>query len=342
MMIDLRLLRVLRVLQVQGTVTATARTLSLSPSAVSQQLRQLSCQAGAELLERDGRTLRLTAAGDVLVRHADALYAQWEHVRAELGDHGGDSGTHRTLRLGGFSTSIGSLLVPAARTLRDGPHPVTTLLIETDTDACYERLLSGELDIALLTPLPGGPSPQDTRFEHRSLLVELQDLAVPVDHRLAGRASVELRDAEEEDWICGHPDQNRLTEALCTAAGFAPRMTHHATEWRAVLDLVAAGLGVSLVPRLVPSSAHPRVVRVPVTGDPLPLRRVLTCVRRGSAGQSAIARGLAALCEAAVHACGSTDGRTEAGTAEGAPAESGTDESGTDESGTDEDDSTGT
>ncbi len=292
-MIDLRLLQTLRVLHAQETVTATARALHLSPSAVSEQLRQLARQVGADLLERDGRRLRLTEAGHVLLNHADALTAQWERVRADLGRH--DASPYRPLRVGGFATSVGPLLAPAAQALLREPRPVRALLTETGTGQCYRQLLSGELDIAVVTPLSGSPSSDDARFDQQPLLDEAQDLAVPSGHPLAGRDHVELADAAGEDWISAHHDQDHLARALCTAAGFAPRMTHHANAWHAVLDMVAHGLGVCLVPRLVSCAAHAGVVRVPVHGDPRPLRRVLTCVRRGSHEQEGIARGLAAL-----------------------------------------------
>ncbi|WP_030018602.1 LysR family transcriptional regulator [Streptomyces monomycini] len=299
-MIDLRLLQTLRVLHAQATVTATARALNLSPSAVSQQLRQLSRQVGADLLERDGRRLRLTEAGQVLLGHADALTAQWERVRADLGRH--DAGPYRTLRVGGFATSVGSLLAPAAQALLREPRPVRALLTETDTDKCYRQLLSSEIDIAVLTPLSGSPPLDDERFDQQPLLDEFQDLAVPAGHPFTARDHIELADAAREDWISAHHDQNRLTRALCTAAGFAPRLTHHADAWHGVLAMVAHGLGVCLVPRLVPCTAHEGVVRVPVHGDPRPLRRVLTCVRRGSHQQESIARGLAALRASAARA----------------------------------------
>jgi DNA-binding transcriptional LysR family regulator len=83
--------------------------------------------------------------------------------------------------------------------------------------------------------------------------------------------------------------------AACSAAGFAPRIAHGAKEWNSVVALVSHGFGVCLMPRLAPIPAHHRVVRIPLRGTPAPSRTVLTCVRRGSRGQPAIARGLAAL-----------------------------------------------
>ncbi|MEV0778228.1 LysR family transcriptional regulator [Streptomyces sp. NPDC050428] len=292
-MINLRLLQTLRVMHAQGTVAATARALNLSPSAVSQQLRQLSREVGAELWEPDGRRIRLTTAGCVLLYHADLLSAQWERARADLADHGG--GSYRTLRIGGFATSIGPLLAPTAQALREASPSTRTTVADIDTRCCYEQLLAGKLDIAVLTPLPGSPPMDDPRFDQQPLMDDYVDLVVPAGHPLAGCARVELAKTADEDWIAPHHDQRRLIEALCAAAGFAPRMVHHADEWSAVLSLISHGLGICLVPRLVPLTTHPELVRLCVSGDPPPFRRVLTCVRRGSCSQPTISDGLAGL-----------------------------------------------
>jgi DNA-binding transcriptional LysR family regulator len=292
-MVDLSLLQTFRVLEGQGTVTAAAQALNLSPSAVSQQLRQLSRQAGAVLLEPDGRRLRLTAAGRVLLGHADVLCAQWETARAELAQH--DAPSHRTLRLAGFATSIGPLLAPVAGSLRRAVQPVEATVIETDTRNSYQQLLADRFDIAVLTPLFDSPPIDDARFDQDHLLDDVLDLVVPASHSFATLETIDLVATERETWISPHHDQGRLIHALCASVGFAPHTVHHADDWQAVLALVRHGLGVCLVPRLVSLDAHRGVVRLPLSGTPAPSRRILTCVRRGSSGQTAIADGLAAL-----------------------------------------------
>jgi DNA-binding transcriptional LysR family regulator len=292
-MIDLRLLHTLRVLHSEGTVTATARALHLSPSAVSQQLRQLARQAEAELLRQDGRRLRLTPAGRVLLRHADVLHAQWEQARAELNEHD-VSGVH-SLRIEGFATSIASLLVPVASELAGHQPPVRVYIHESDTQLSYQRLLADQADVAVQAPHPDSPAVDDPRFTQEPLLDDFLDLVVPAGHPLAGHGPVDLSEAAAEDWITPHHDQDRLIEALCSSAGFAPRRVHHSAEWPIVLTLIGHGMGVCLVPRLMSLAGHPDVARVPVHGTPPPFRRVLTVVRRGSERQTAVAAGLAAL-----------------------------------------------
>ncbi|MEV8022831.1 LysR substrate-binding domain-containing protein [Streptomyces sp. NPDC086554] len=195
----------------------------------------------------------------------------------------------------GFATSIGPLLAPAAEDLSHADRPIQATVEEADTRGSYRQLLANRIDIAVLTPLPDSPAVDDARFHQEALLDDVLDLVVPPGHRLATQQAVDLLAAEHENWIAPHHDQNRLLHALCAAAGFAPRTVHHADEWQAVLALVSHGLGVCLVPRLVSLTAHPRLVRVPVKGTPAPSRRILTCVRRGSAEQSAVADGLRTL-----------------------------------------------
>ncbi|MFE0103415.1 LysR family transcriptional regulator [Streptomyces sp. NPDC059009] len=306
-MVDLVLLQTFRVLNDQGTVTAAARALNLSPSAVSQQLRQLARQTGVDLLEPDGRRLRLTTAGRTLLTHADRLCTQWEQARAELSRHGAQ--THRTLRLAGFATSVGPLLAPVAAQLGAATPPLRVTVEEADTRSCYEKFLADRVDIALVTPLPGSPSSDDARYHLEPLLDDVLDLVVPAQHALAAEESVDLSAAAHEDWIAPHHDQSRLMRAACALAGFSPRIVHQADEWQAVLALIGHGLGVCLVPRLVPVAAaapvagQPSLVRLPVRGTPPPARRIHTCVRRGSAEQDVIAAGLGAL-----RACAGRDG----------------------------------
>jgi len=114
---------------------------------------------------------------------------------------------------------------------------------------------------------------------------------------LARQDAVELADAAREPWIVKprNNDTYTLLQVACAAAGFTPRIAHEAKEWFAVSALVAAGLGVCLVPRLAPLPPQHEVTRIPLHGNPRPSRRILGCVRRGSEEQGPIARGIAAI-----------------------------------------------
>ncbi|MBV2365665.1 LysR family transcriptional regulator [Streptomonospora nanhaiensis] len=304
-MFDLRRLRVLRAVHHHGTVTGAAEALHLSPSAVSQQIRQLAKELGVALLEPDGRRVRLTSAAVVLLDHADALSTRWEQALADLAVHAdGDAGP---LRIAGFATGIAVLLAPAAALLRRSRPRLSVSVTQAETGECFDMLLAGSADLAVFVPDPTVVVAEDSRFDQRVLIEEPHDLLVPAGHPLAGRSSVALSEAAREDWVipddsCGH---HRLVQVACASAGFTPRVAHVATEWSAATALVAHGLGVTLAPRMLPiATAHP-IARVPLHGSATPVRSILTCVRAGSADHPAVAHGLAALREVAEAAAAS-------------------------------------
>ncbi|MGV9851834.1 LysR family transcriptional regulator [Streptomyces sp. NPDC003442] len=301
-MIDLRRLHMLRVVRQQGTVTAAAEALHLTPSAVSHHMRELARELRVPLLEPHGRGVRLTPAGHLLIEHADALLARWEEARAELESY--RAGMTGPLRIAGFTTAISGLIAPAAGRLRHSHPDLLVRVRECDTEESMDLLVAGEVDLAVVEPIEGGPPPDDARFEQSPLLEEPHIMLVPADHRLAGAASVRLEDAAAEDWIVADPgtcDHAQRVRMLCAAAGFSPRIVHAATHWSAVWSLVGNGLGVSLIPRLAEGPAGQAVARVPVAGEHIPTRRILACVRRGSRRNPLIDLGMGALEEAVRH-----------------------------------------
>ncbi|MBM4792429.1 LysR family transcriptional regulator [Streptomyces sioyaensis] len=299
-MIDPRL-QTLRVLHELGTVTATAEALHLTPSTVSQQLRQLSAGLGLGLLEPAGRKVRLTPAALALVEHADALFVRWEEARADLAGYA--DGVAGRLRITGVATAITAVIAPAAARLRDELPRLAVEIGEDPDENRFELLLSGRADLAVVIPAPDGPAPNDARFVQLPVLEEPQDLLVPAGHRFApcARQGVALAEAGTESWIrAGDPaDQHQLLLSACARAGFTPRVRHHALDWYAVAALIAHGFGIALVPRLAPVPEQYPVVRVPLRGEPLPVRRFVAAVRRGREQQPPIARALAALRAAA-------------------------------------------
>ncbi|MFB4308897.1 LysR family transcriptional regulator [Actinomadura sp. GTD37] len=315
-MIDLRRLHMLRLVHQYGTVTSAAEALHLTPSAVSHQLRELARELKVPLLEPQGRKVRLTPAAHLLVEHADGLLAKWEETLADLESH--RAGAVGPLRMCGFTTAVGGLVAPAAGALlRDDPG-LRVEIRECDTEVALGLLAAGETDIAVIEPTPDAPPPGDPRFDRAPLLEELYDLIVPAGHPLARRGGglprgddrpypgVRLEDAADETWISVAPEvcaHHQQVLAYCAAAGFTPRFAHHATSWSVIWALVSNGLGVSLVPRLAGGPSDQPVVRVPLTGDGVPKRRVLTCVRRGSRDNPLIARGLGALRDAVPGRC---------------------------------------
>ncbi len=299
-MIDLRRVQVLRVVDQVGTVTAAARSLHLTPSAVSQQLRQLARDVGVELLVPDGRRVRLSPAAHALLRHADDIAVRWETARAELLD--ADDQPPGPLALGGIPSSLDMVVGPAVAELARTEPRMPVRVSEVETADAFERVLSGELDVAVFVPNRDSPPTDDPRFVQEPLLDVPQDLLVPAGHPLAGAGEVTLDRAAHEPWILPAPDscdQHELALVACTQAGFRPTVAHEVKEWAAVAALVGHGLGVALVPRLVRIPEGLDAVRVPLADPAAPRRRLLTCIRRGSGAQRPIALGLAALAAAA-------------------------------------------
>ncbi|MFF8570969.1 LysR family transcriptional regulator [Streptomyces sp. NPDC015408] len=288
---DIRKLRILRTLRERGTVTATAEALNMTPSAVSQQLTNLSRQLGVELLRAQGRRVRLTDAARLVLRHAEAVFEQLERAEAELSAYvRGEAGE---VRVGAFSTAVPALVVPAVSALRASHPTVTVRVREAEAQEAYELLAAGEVDLALSLAAQA-PSATDPRFTRVPLLADPLDVALPADHPLARAEGLRLADLAAEPWIFGGSGPwSAITHAACEAAGFRPHQAHTAAGWTAILAMVGAGMGVALVPRM---AAVPRdgVSMRDLHADH-PVRHVVAAVRRGASEAPAVATVLRAL-----------------------------------------------
>jgi len=295
-MLDPRL-KSLQLVAWHGTVTSAAHALHYTPSAVSAQLKSLSADLGVDVIERQGRAVRVTPAGALLLKQAEELSARWEHMHAEL-----LVATDRfpsSLRLAGFSTAASTLL-PGVATAVERAHPGTEVrIVEADPVQCFEFLLAGTVDLAVVVATEFLPRFDDPRFEQRPLVADPLDLLVPTHHRFAGLESVPLAETAREPWIMDHPGRpsHQLVLTSCLAAGFNPRQAHEAVEWDTGAALVHAGLGVCLVPRLARLPHGYDIVRVPLQGDPSPSRQIRTGIRAGSGTSPLLATAQAVLAD---------------------------------------------
>jgi molybdate transport repressor ModE-like protein len=297
-MIDVRRLRVLRALADHGTVAAAAQALHLTPSAVSQQLAALEREVGQPVVERRGRGLVLTGAADVLLEHAHALFAQLERAEADVAAHG--RGELGTVVIGAFPTALTSIAAPAAQALA-GAHPRLRLeLRDVESPHCFTALAEEAIDVAVSMESASAPPPNDPRFARRPLLDDPLDAVLPPDHRLAGREAIALDALAEDTWVGPSPGTSchEVTMAACAAAGFTPRLVHRTNDFTALMTFVAAGLGVTLVPRLAQGTTPDGAAVVALRGKP-PARRVFAATRRGSEARPTVAAVLDALAEAA-------------------------------------------
>lgn len=295
-MIDPRLRLLIAVCE-YGTVTAAAEALYRSPSGVSKQLKELAAELGVDLLERHGRRVHPTPAGRRLVTHARALHAQWETALSDTTAAARE--LCGTITLGGFPTSIPSVLTPTVLRLRSEHRLLEPVVKEIYSGEILTALESGTVDLGLFVADESTSRIEDSHVDVTGLLDDPIDLLVPQRHPFAGGGPVRLEDAAEEEWISGHAHQDAYIElaAATRAIGYAPRVAHYAQELTATTALVAAGLGIAAVPRIAMTVPHPQVVQVPLTGDQVPRRRVLLALRRGSGSNPRVAAAVTALRE---------------------------------------------
>lgn len=287
-MLDPRL-TMLQMVDQLGSVTAAAEAMSYTPSAVSYQLRQLSSHLGVQLIEPAGRGIRLTSGAHIVLRHLAAMQEQWEQACSELA---ADSDTlSGRLTLCAFSTAATFLLPPVAAALRDNHPELDLRLVQAEPNRCLELLLAGEADLGLVVATADTPPLTDARFDQQHVMDEPLDLAVPAQHPLATRGTVSLAEAARETWITAATGgaYNQLVVSACLAAGFTPEVIHHADEWDTGAAIVAQGFAVMLVPRLFKVNPEWPVARIPLAGEPAPVRRIVAITRRGAGSHPAIA-----------------------------------------------------
>lgn len=293
-MIDSRLQLLIAVCE-YGTVTAAAEAMHRTPSGVSKQLKELAHELDVDLLERHGRRVRLTPAGQRLVAHTRTLNAQWETALSETTAAAKD--LCGPISIGGFPTAISSIITPALIRLRARHHQLRPIVKEIYSGQLLTALESGTIDLGLFVADESTSRLAESHIEVTGLLDDPIDLLVPASHRFSAYSQVQLEEAAHEDWITGHPHQDAYTELLAAtrAVGYAPRIAHYAQELTATTALVAAGAGIAAVPRIAMSIPHPQVVQIPLAGTQIPRRRILLAQRLGSDQNPRITTAIAAL-----------------------------------------------
>ncbi|HEX3789804.1 MAG TPA: LysR substrate-binding domain-containing protein [Pseudonocardiaceae bacterium] len=289
-MLDVRRLRLLRELALRGTIAAVAEALAFTPSAVSQQLSTLEREAGVPLLERTGRRVTLTPAGQNLVQHAEAVLERLEQAAAELVD--ARRGLAGVLRIGAFPTATRAML-PATLTSLARRHPgLEAMVAEIDPADVASALRAGELDVALVHDYDFVPSAAEPGLASAPLCTESMYL-VSTTPMPAGEPA--LGHCRESPWITATSGTlcHAMTIRACQAAGFSPRVRHQVDDFGTVLTLVAGGEGVAVVPWLGIADPTPAVTltRLPIQ------RRTRIAFRGGAAGHPAVAAAVAALRE---------------------------------------------
>lgn len=276
-MIETAGLRVMRAISEEGSFTAAAHSLGYSQPAISQMVRRMEERTGTILVERIGRSVRLTEAGQVLARHAgpvlSALEAAEEEVAAISGLRSG------RVRLMAFP-SASATLVPRALALVKKAYPdVSITFTEAEPPESLAALRAGACDLAVAFTWAGvdlGRGEQDLEgFEVTPLIDDDVRLVVPRDHPLVKSKAkiVDLASLSEETWIAGCPRCRGHLLSVCREAGFDPHVSYETEDYVAVMGLIAEGLGIALVPDMhLRTVHHDDVVALPI--NPPSMRRI--------------------------------------------------------------------
>ncbi|MEW2177555.1 LysR family transcriptional regulator [Streptomyces sp. NPDC005406] len=273
-MIDVQRLRVLRAVAEHGSFNRAAAALHLTASAVSQHVAALERGLGSQVVLRSTRGVTLTAAGRIMVGAAESVAAEIEHARQQVTE----LGTGRVQLTVATFTSGGRLLLPAALTELAAAHPGTVLHVrEYEPEDSLPLVRQGAVDLALAYhfdgPLPGrqggsGPAPEWT-----ALMDDPLHVVLPQTHRLAGREAVDLAELAAEPWVLGCLKTEAYLRRYAERAGFEPEVRGTTSDYFFARSLVAAGMGVSLIPSIALTPEVPGLCTVAV-GPPAPARHI--------------------------------------------------------------------
>ncbi len=259
----------------ERSFSAAARALQYTQPAIAHHVRRLEAEVGTPLVIRRGRSVALTPAGAALVHRADALLAgasaAWEEVAAVAGLRAG------RVRLAAFPSAGATFVPPALAQLRDDHPGLEVMLEEAEPPELGGLVRQGDADVALSFEYAGLAAESEADLERVPLCRDEKLAVLPAGHPLAEEAEIDVARLEGERFIAGCPRCRGHLVALCRQAGFEPEIALATDDWVAVQAMVAAHLGVTLLPALVLAAVrHPEVRIVPVRGRPVRTLTALT------------------------------------------------------------------
>jgi molybdate transport repressor ModE-like protein len=277
--LDVGRLRLLREVELRGSITAAARELGLTPSAVSQQLAILEREAGTPLLDRSPRGVLLTGAGQALVARARSILELLEEARADLDRLTGELSGR--VRIGTVASAAATLVSEAATRLAE--HAALELTVTVVEPArSIDQLLDGDLDIAVVDVYDGVPVPVPDYLVSVDLTTEPL-VVVSAPEALPGRGELKLAALSEAHWVMPPLDAacGRAVRFACRAEGFEPRVRWETDDMLLLVRAVAAGHGIAVLPRLAVADNVAEIEIRPLTG-PSMNRRLLALTRSSS------------------------------------------------------------
>lgn len=272
--VSLVALRVFREVAERGTFTSAATALGYTQSAVSRQIASLERSAGAPLLERRREGVRLTSAGQVVLRNAAGVLDQIDATARELAGLPAAGGT---VRLGWFPSAGAVLLPRAVRALRRMHPSITVTTREGSTPALLRALRAGSIDLALIASAPPfrPPDSESPALKLETLTERTLRLAVPAGHPLAAQDSVDVAELRGQRWIGAPSAGEELLMGVWPGLDERPQIAHTVRDWLAKLQLVAAGAGLTTISASMASAVPPGVRVLTVRGGPEELRRTI-------------------------------------------------------------------
>ena len=265
---DVQSLRVVKAIADEGSITGAAAVLGYSQPAISQQLKRLEQRLGVALVERVGRSVRLTEAGRVLARHAPAVTTAMDAAAGELAELRGLRAGR--VRLVGFPSASPTVVPRLLADLARHHAGVSVTYLEAEPPEAVEAIREDRADIALTFSYPGDrDDPHGSSARGLSVRAVGSDdlLAVlPVGHPAATAESIDVSVLSGERWIAGCPRCRGHLLELCARAGFEPHIAFETDNFVAVEGLVAQGIGVATLPRMAVASFPqlPGVVTMPL------------------------------------------------------------------------------
>ena len=279
-MIDPKRLRFLREVAERGTVTAAADALAYTPSAISQQLSVLEEEVGAKLLERQGRNVVLTPAGEVLLSHAPAIFDALERANTAVAEASGE--VSGRVMVGALQSVMAVLIPDAFRNIADEYPQIDLGLMELGDNEAPRELRLGNLDIAIDQRYRHVPHRRHEELRRTVLLEEPLYLVVAKDSPIK-----RLAQASDALWVGPSPasDCGRAAHSICRSDGFEPTMKFESDDFGVALQLVEAMGAVAILPELALYRAGDALRYIKVDGT----RQIVSLTRREGEKRAAVA-----------------------------------------------------
>ncbi|MEU4152454.1 LysR family transcriptional regulator [Streptomyces sp. NPDC026659] len=282
-MLDLGRLRALNAVATHGSIARAAVALGYTASAVSQQIAKLERETRTDLLDRQAGRVALTPAGHVLAQAAAEVITVLERAEAELEEQRGMP--RGELVLAAFPTACRGFVAAAIAELAGRYEGLECRLVEIDPNRALTLVVQGEADLAVVHDWHNAPLEMPSSLIGATIGEDLADIALPGGHGLADREALTPADLLGERWISQGPGamcHRWLLEAFAARATIA----YQVEEYESQLALLAAGVGVALLPRLGRAALPPGVRAVPLR--PAPSRQVSAVWRRRSGQRPSI------------------------------------------------------